>query len=142
MDTLSEEIFDKIVLRATQMCGTPVALISLVAGDRQWFKARIGFGPCETPLSQSVCKYALDQRGVLVIPDLAADPRTSANALVTGDPRIRFYAGARIKAGDGTPIGSLCVIDTVPRPRGLTPAQSAALEGLAFECSSLIAARI
>ena len=71
---------------------------------------------------------------MLVIPDLATDPRTADNALVTAEPRIRFYAGARIKAADGTPIGSLCVIDTVPRPRGLTMVQSAALEGLAFEC--------
>ncbi len=141
MDTAAEEAFDRIVLRATESCQTPVALISLVADDRQWFKARIGFAPSETPLGQSVCKYALHERGLLVIPDLAADPRTSDNTLVTGEPRIRFYAGAKIEAADGTPIGSLCVIDTEPRPEGLTPVQAAALEGLAVDCSAMIAKR-
>ncbi len=127
----AEEGFDDIVLLATQLCNTPVALISLVAGDRQWFKARIGFDPCETPLSQSVCSNALWRPGLLIIPDLTTDPRTRDNTLVTGEPHIRFYAGARLEAPDGSAIGSICVIDTLPRPEGLTPSQCQSLEALA-----------
>lgn len=137
----ADEAFDRIVLRATQICKTPVSIVTLVADDRQWFKARLGFDLSETPLSQSICKYALDHTGVLVIADLTLDPRTSENDFVTGESGIRFYAGARIKAPDGTPIGSLCVIDTAPRLGGLSEYQSAALEGLAFECSTLIASQ-
>ncbi len=86
LDTPAEQGFDDIVLLASRICGTPVALVSLVAGDRQWFKARVGFDPCETPLSQSVCAHALRQPGLLVIPDLTEDPRTRDNPLVTDEP--------------------------------------------------------
>ncbi|MCZ2982733.1 hypothetical protein NYY70_21375, partial [Acinetobacter baumannii] len=83
--------FDDIVALATQICAVPVGLVSLVAADRQWFKARHGFPSCETPLSQSVCAHALGAAdGLLVIPDLTADPRTCENTLVTGPPHIRF----------------------------------------------------
>lgn len=138
LDTAPDERFDRIVLRATQACDCPVALVSLVADYRQWFKARIGFDLCQTPIEQSVCKYALDQPGILVIPDLTADPRTADNTLVTGEPFIRFYAGARLTGRDGTAIGSLCVIDAKARPNGLTPLQEISLKSLAFECSALI----
>ena len=94
LDTPAEQGFDDIVLLASQFCETPVALVSLVAGDRQWFKARVGVGECGTPLSQSVCAHALWQPGLLIIPDLTLDPRTRENTLVTGPPHIRFYAGA------------------------------------------------
>ncbi|RZI58517.1 MAG: GAF domain-containing protein, partial [Zymomonas sp.] len=94
LDTPPEEGFDDIVMLAAQSCGTPVALVSLVDRDRQWFKARIGFEPCETPLGESVCAHALQQTDLLVIPDLAADPRTADNPLVAGEPHLRFYAGA------------------------------------------------
>ena len=113
------------------MAGAQVALISFVASDRQWFKARIGLDQCQTPLSQSVCALAIQQPGLFVIPDLSLDPRTRHNALVAGEPRIRFYAGARLDMLDGTALGTLCVIDTEPRPAGLTEVQATSLEALA-----------
>ncbi|SDM55515.1 GAF domain-containing protein [Methylobacterium phyllostachyos] len=109
-----------------------MSLVSLVAGDRQWFKARAGFPHCETDLNSSVCAHALVQPdAVLVIPDLTADARTRDNPLVTGEPFIRFYAGAPLVTPDGHVLGSLCVIDKVSRPGGLTAAQTENLKALA-----------
>ena len=130
LDTPPERGYDDIVLLASQICETPVALVSLVVDDRQWFKAKVGFGPSQTPIAQSVCAYALQEPELLVIPDLSADPRTSRNTLVTDGPQIRFYAGAPLVTPDGIPLGSLCVIDTAPRPQGLTPDQRTALAAL------------
>ncbi|MCJ2012643.1 PAS domain S-box protein [Methylobacterium sp. J-076] len=131
LDTQAERGFDDIVLLASRICGTSVALVSLVAADRQWFKARVGFAPCQTSLSQSICAHALARPGLLVIPDLTADPRTRGNTLVTGEPHLRFYAGARLETPEGVALGTLCVIDREPRPGGLTPEQGEALEALA-----------
>ncbi len=131
LDTEAEQGFDDIVLLASQLCETPVALVSLVAEDRQWFKARIGFEPCETPIGQSVCAHALDRTDPLVIPDLTEDPRTKDNTLVTGEPFIRFYAGAPLVTPAGIVVGTLCVIDRLPRPQGLQPNQMVALQALA-----------
>jgi len=131
LDTPAEQGFDDIVLLASRMCETPVALVSFVANDRQWFKARIGFPTCQTPLSQSVCALALQQAETLVIPDLTLDERTKGNALVTQAPFIRFYAGALLRSPEGTPVGTLCVIDTKARPNGLTEVQRTSLEALA-----------
>jgi GAF domain-containing protein len=131
LDTPAEQGFDDIVLLASQICETPVALVSFVASDRQWFKARVGFDQSQTPLSQSVCALAIQQSGLFIIPDLSVDPRTRQNPLVSGDPNIRFYAGARLETAKGDALGSLCVIDTKPRSKGLSPEQAAALEALA-----------
>ncbi len=131
LDTPAEQSFDDIVLSASRACGTPVALVSFVASDRQWFKARIGFPACQTPLNQSVCALALQQAETFVIPDLTLDERTKGSALVTHAPFIRFYAGALLRSPEGTPIGTLCVIDTKPRPEGLTEVQRTSLEALA-----------
>ncbi|WP_342108105.1 PAS domain S-box protein [Methylobacterium sp. SI9] len=131
LDTPAEPGFDDVVDLARLVCGTPVALVSLVAGDRQWFKARAGFEPCQTPLDQSVCAHALAQSETLVIPDLTRDERTRDNRLVTGAPFLRFYAGAPLETPAGERLGTLCVIDHAPRPEGLTPEQSAALRKLA-----------
>ncbi len=114
LDTPPEAGFDDIVQVAKTLCDTPVALISLVDMDRQWFKARVGFGPGETPLSQSVCAHALRQNDILIIPDLRLDPRTHDNTLVTGEPFMRFYAGALLETPQGDRLGTLCVIDTSP----------------------------
>ncbi|TXN19662.1 PAS domain S-box protein [Methylobacterium sp. WL9] len=141
LDTPAETGFDDIVALASEICGTPVALVSLVTGDRQWFKARVGFDPCETPIAQSVCAHALEQPGLLVIPDLTQDPRTRDNTLVTGAPFLRFYAGARLETPEGAPIGTLCVIDHAPRPGGLAPRQAAALERLARQVMGQMALR-
>ena len=131
LDTPAEAGFDDIVLLATQICETPVALVSLVAADRQWFKARIGFEPCETDLDSSVCAHALVEPDLLVTPDLTLDDRTRDNPLVTGAPFIRFYAGAPLRLPSGEVLGSLCVIDGEPRPRGLTETQASGLRNLA-----------
>ena len=131
LDTPPEQGFDDIVMLASRACQTPVALVSFVASDRQWFKARIGFPACQTPLSQSVCALALQQTGTFVIPDLTLDGRTRTNPLVTGAPFIRFYAGVPLSSPDGIAIGTLCVIDTEPRPDGLTETQATSLDALA-----------
>jgi two-component sensor histidine kinase len=131
LDTPAEQGFDDIVLLASRICQTPVALVSLVTDERQWFKAKVGFDGCQTPLAQSVCIHALRQPGLLVIPDLMQDPRTKANTLVTGAPHIRFYAGARLETPDGVALGTLCVIDVVTRPEGLSAEQASSLEALA-----------
>ena len=132
LDTAAEESFDAIVRLATRLCQTPVGLVSFVAEDRQWFKARIGFPTCGTDLNRSVCKFALAETDLLIVPDLAADPRTAENPLVTGAPFIRFYAGAPLRI-DGQVLGSLCVIDTQPRPDGLTSDQQDDLRSLAAQ---------
>ncbi|GLK66776.1 PAS domain-containing protein [Hansschlegelia plantiphila] len=126
-----EASFEDIVAVAAEACGAPVALVSFVGADRQWFKARTGFEACETPLEQSVCVYAMQESDLLVIPDLTLDPRTDGNTLVTESPFIRFYAGAPLVSPEGQPLGSLCVIDVEPRPEGLTPAQASILRALA-----------
>jgi PAS domain S-box-containing protein len=131
LDTAPEKGFDDIVLLARNICETPVALVSLVAGDRQWFKARLGFPECGTDLNASVCAHALVEPDLLVIPDLSRDPRTRANPLVTGGPRIRFYAGAPLRTPGGKALGSLCVIDVASRPSGLTAGQAESLRALA-----------
>ncbi|MDO5895599.1 GAF domain-containing protein [Agrobacterium sp. Azo12] len=141
MDTPPEPEFDGIVQIARVICRTPVALISLVEENRQWFKARVGFEPCETPMAGSVCQYALVSRELLEIPDLTADPRTKDNPLVTDEPFIRFYAGAPLITPDGIIIGSLCVIDTVIRPEGLDEEQADGLQALASQVIALFEAR-
>ncbi len=141
LDTVPEEGFDDAVQIARLICDAPVALVSLVAKDRQWFKARAGFPSCETDLNSSVCAYALAEPDLLVIPDLTADPRTHNNPLVTGGPFIRFYAGAPLRTETGRVLGSLCVIDHVPRPDGLTEGQADALRRLARQVMILLRER-
>ena len=131
LDTPPEPGFDDVVTLARQICKTPIALVSLVDRDRQWFKAVSGLDICETPINQSVCAHALAQRETLNIPDLTLDARTRDNSLVTGEPFIRFYAGAPLIAASGLVIGTICVIDTVPRSGGLDVGQITAIEALA-----------
>lgn len=130
LDTPSEQSFDDIALIAAQICRTPIALVSLLDRERQWFKARVGLDVSETPIDQSVCQIDIEQPAMLVVPDLTADPRTNDNPLVTGERAFRFYAGAPLVADDGIAIGRLCVIDYVARPEGLSADQSAALLAL------------
>ena len=138
LDTGPEPGFDDAVMLARQICGTPIALVSLVDADRQWFKAESGLGVCETPIEQSICAHALGHLETLHIPDLTQDPRTRDNTLVTGPPFLRFYAGASLITASGEAIGTICVIDTSPRPGGLSPAQIAALEALARQVVTLL----
>jgi len=115
LDTPPEERFDRITRFAASEFDIPMVLVSLVDDERQWFKARIGLDACETARDISFCGHAIDGLGVLVIEDARADPRFWDNPLVTGDPFIRFYAGAPLVLPDGLSVGTLCVIDTVPR---------------------------
>ena len=141
LDSLPEEGFDDVVQLARELCDAPVALVSLVAADRQWFKARVGFPLCETALDASVCAHALAEPDLLVITDLTLDPRTRSNPLVAGDPFIRFYAGAPLRTEGGDVLGTLCVIDTESRPTALTEAQADGLKRLARQVVNLLELR-
>ncbi|KQP62190.1 GAF domain-containing protein [Methylobacterium sp. Leaf112] len=141
LDTPHEEAFDAIVRLATDLCGAPVGMITLVASDRQWFKARIGFDDPGTPLSHSICLHALPERTLLVIPDLTLDDRTLSNPAVTGAAAMRFYAGAPLRTASGHALGTLCVIDHAPRGDGLTTRQADSLRVLAGQVMTLFEAR-
>ncbi len=125
--------FDEVVALAAAICETPTALISLVDSDIQWFKARVGLDVCETGRDVSFCDHAMREHEVMVVPDATLDSRFAANALVTGEPHIRFYAGAPLVTSEGFPLGALCVIDHHPRPDGLTPLQRQTLAVLASQ---------
>ncbi|WP_019999018.1 HWE histidine kinase domain-containing protein [Aureimonas ureilytica] len=139
LDTQVEQGFDDIVLLATQVCSVPVALVSLVDRDRQWFKARVGFEPFQTTLDRSVCAYALGRTDILQIEDLTQDSRTRGNPLVTEAPHLRFYAGAPLTSPEGQTLGTICVIDHVSRPGGLTKPQVDGLRALARQVMALLA---
>lgn len=114
LDTAPEEEFDDITRAASLVCGTPIALISLVDEGRQWFKSRVGLDLSETPRDASFCAHAMEQAGPLVVPNAEKDPRFSQNPLVTGNPNIRFYCGMPLRS-DGLGLGTLCVLDRTPR---------------------------
>jgi PAS domain S-box-containing protein len=139
LDTAPESAFDDLARIAAGVCGTPIALISLVDRERQWFKARIGLDAPETHRDQSFCAHAILGESALVVPDASEDVRFRDNPLVTGEPRIRFYAGTPLRLGDGHPLGSLCVIDRVPRR--IESWQIEALEALGRQVSALLVAR-
>jgi PAS domain S-box-containing protein len=139
LDTAPETEYDDLTRIAAQICRTPIALITFVDAERQWFKARIGLEAAETPRDQAFCAHAIHDTGTFVVPDAAQDERFADNALVLGDPRIRFYAGAPLRTGDGINLGTLCVIDR--EPRSLSREQQDALEALARQVVSLIELR-
>ena len=129
LDTPPETEFDELAALAAHVCEVPVALISLVDEHRQWFKSKVGLTASETPRDISFCAHAILQTDLFVVPDAANDPRFAGNPLVTGEPFIRFYAGAPLLTPDGHLVGTLCVTDR--RPRELTPDQQQALRVLA-----------
>ena len=131
LDTDAEPAFDRLAQAAARVCEASMATISLLDADRQWFKARVGVAPRETPREQSFCAHAMVREEVFVVCDTLLDDTFRNNELVTGAPFIRFYAGAAVRAVDGAPLGALCVIDTAPRPQGLTPLQAQMLRVLA-----------
>jgi PAS domain S-box-containing protein len=131
LDTPAEAEFDDIARLAADVFEAPIAVVNLVAEGRQWFKAEVGLGVRETPLDVSICAHAILQPGIFVVPDTTQDERFSCNPLVTGAPGLRFYAGALLETPEGLPLGTLCVLDTVARPGGITERQRLTLEVLA-----------
>lgn len=115
LDTPPEERYDRIVRFAAEEFGVPIALLSLVDENRQWFKARVGIDACETQRDISFCGHAIVQPDIFVIPDARQDPRFADNPVVTGEPRVIFYAGAPLLEPSGHAIGTLCLIDHGPR---------------------------
>ncbi len=116
LDTGEEETFDRITRIAGYIFGAPIALVSLVDRDRQWFKSHLGLDARETPREQSFCAHAIGGTAPLVVSDARIDERFRENPLVVGDPQIRFYAGAQLRTEEGIDLGTLCIIDREPRP--------------------------
>jgi PAS domain S-box-containing protein len=129
LDTPLEERFDRLTRIAAHLLDTPIALISLVDANRQWFKSSHGLDVCETPRDVSFCAHALGSRDALTIPDATKDPRFADNPLVTGEPGIRFYMGIPLRGPGGHILGTLCVIDT--RARNVSLAETQVLRDLA-----------
>ncbi len=115
LDTEDDPVFDAFAEEAAETFDVPIALISLVDSDRQWFKARFGLDVKETPRTISFCSHAVASGKTLIVNDAANDQRFKSNPLVKGDPSIRFYAGAPLRTPEGHSIGTVCVIDRRPR---------------------------
>jgi GAF domain-containing protein len=128
LDTPPEARFDRVTRIASAALNMPIALVSLVDKDRQWFKSCYGLAARETPRDAAICAHVVHQREEMVIPDTLLDNRFADNPLVVGEPRIRFYAGAPLLLENGSCIGTLCVIDT--RPRQLSSADLGTLRDL------------
>lgn len=138
LDTEPEPAFDDITRIAALVCKAPIAVVNLVADTRQFFKAEVGLGVRESALDVSICAKAILQRGLFVVPDLRDNPLFACNPLVTGEPHLRFYAGALLETPEGLPIGTVCILDTQPRPDGLSAEQGEILLSLARQTMLLL----
>lgn len=140
LDTAQESIYDETVVLAAEIAQTEVALVSLVDSKRQWFKAKIGLEASETPREISFCQHAIENDHPFIVSDARRDSRFSENPLVTGDPRIRFYAGFPLIMPDGLRMGTLCVISRMPKE--LTDVQSRSLQQLAKQVTHHLNGRL
>jgi anti-sigma regulatory factor (Ser/Thr protein kinase) len=140
LDTEPERSFDDLALLASHICGTPMALITLVDERRQWFKSRVGVTIAETSRAISFCTHAIRQRDLFIVGDAKKDARFQDNPFVTGEPEIRFYAGAPLVTPDGHALGTLCVLDRTPRT--LLPEQLEALDALRRQVESQLELRL
>lgn len=139
LDTPRDPALDRLVFMAAQLLSVPIALITLVDDDRQWFKAQVGTTLRETARSAAFCGYTILSGDVLVVQDATCDERFADNPLVVEQPGIRFYAGAPLIASSGLRLGSLCVIDR--RPRGVSSEQIRQLGRLASNAMQTIESR-
>lgn len=139
LDSPREKVFDDIADLASEICGTPIAVVNLVDTSRQFFMAETGLGVRETPLDTSFCGHAILSEDMMIVPDATLDPRFAANPLVTGEPGLRFYAGALLRTPAGLPIGTMCVLDF--RPRSLDEHQIRTLRLLANQAMTQIELR-
>jgi PAS domain S-box-containing protein len=133
LDTPREPAFDDVAELAADILDAPIAVVNFIASDRQWFKAEKGIGQDSLPLDVSICRHAILQPGVFVVPDLTKDPRFEHNPLVDVAGGLRFYAGALLETAEGLPLGTVCVLDNKPRPDGITQRQERALRALAAQ---------
>ncbi|MEX6502031.1 ATP-binding protein [Pseudomonas zhanjiangensis] len=140
LDSPAEAMFDDITALAAQICGTPIALISLIDAERQWFKSRVGLDVEQTPREVAFCAHAIQGSELFEVANASEDPRFCDNPLVTGAPDIRFYAGMPLSAADGCNLGTLCVIDR--EPHRLDAAQRSALQALARQAMRLFELRL
>ena len=138
LDTPKDEAFDGLARLAARLCRTPVALISFVDAGRLWFKSHVGFSEREVPREQGFCAAALLEEEMFIVPDAALDARFSGVSLSIGEQQVRFYAGVPLRTPQGLPLGTLCVMDADPRPRGLTSDERQHLELLADQVGSLL----
>lgn len=140
LDTPRERDFDDVAELASQICGTPVAVVNLIGEGRQFFKAEVGLGVRETPLDTSFCARAILEDEFLLVPDATKDARFACNPLVTGEPHLRFYAGALLKTDEGHALGTVCVLDYAPRE--LTELQAKTLRLLARQVMKQLELRL